>query len=430
MRPHLLFTALVFLSANRIALAMPLPDMSEPVPVTRLVENVSQYIKKHPKDAEGYYTLARVHSIAFAKSFWQEAPYVTVIRGGGAGSSENQTVEKPQRAIMAIPVGSPNHYGDKQLPGLQGSFAETREKPNDPVSKADLFHLRESVRYYARATELDPKQESYWLGLGWVLEQGAPWALHLGSPWISASIKKQVGSPEQWLNQAQLAYRRAYDLSKKTPKDYYNWLGIEAGENILRVQALLPRPLTPREKTENDRIRLAVVRMKSRPMPISPIIVPLGGSTSLPSLLSSKSATFDLTGSNLGKRWPWVGSDTGILVWDPKQSGKITSGRQLFGSVTWWIFWKNGYQALAALDNNADGTLAGNELEGISIWRDANGNGVSDLGEVKPVTDWGIVGLSVRVTDWVSGMPSNLHGVTRGDGKVVPSYDWTPKSLN
>jgi hypothetical protein len=36
------------------------------VPVDRLISNTAKYLKAHPKDSEGYYLLARLHSLAFA----------------------------------------------------------------------------------------------------------------------------------------------------------------------------------------------------------------------------------------------------------------------------------------------------------------------------------------------------------------------------
>ena len=65
-------------------------------------------------------------------------------------------------------------------------------------------------------------------------------------------------------------------------------------------------------------------------------------------------------------------------------------------NVTWWLFWKNGYEPLRARDDNADGRIAGKELDGLAIWRDANTNGVSEPGEVRPVVEWRIVSLSWR----------------------------------
>ena len=60
------------------------------------------------------------------------------------------------------------------------------------------------------------------------------------------------------------------------------------------------------------------------------------------------------------------------------------------------MFFENGYQALAALDDDGDGYLTGKELEGLAVWRDKNGNGICDAGEVVPVGQLGIVGIGVE----------------------------------
>jgi hypothetical protein len=48
----------------------------------------------------------------------------------------------------------------------------------------------------------------------------------------------------------------------------------------------------------------------------------------------------------------------------------IRDARQLFGSRTWWIFFRDGYEALSVLDDNRDGQLTGAEMEGIAVWVD------------------------------------------------------------
>ena len=78
----------------------------------------------------------------------------------------------------------------------------------------------------------------------------------------------------------------------------------------------------------------------------------------------------DLAGSGQAQPYTWVQPDTGILVWDPWSEGRIRSGRQLFGSVTFHMFWSDGYRALDALDDNRDGELRGNELKGLAAWFD------------------------------------------------------------
>jgi hypothetical protein len=137
---------------------------------------------------------------------------------------------------------------------------------------------------------------------------------------------------------------------------------------------------------------------------------------------------FDLDGDGRERRWPWLRPTTGILVWDPAHAGRIGSARQLFGFVTWWIFWADGYRALAALDDDGDGALTGAELEGLGVWRDANGNGVSDAGEVEPARE-ALARVEVRpdgagTVASSGGVLGNPRGVVTRDGRVLPSFDW------
>jgi cytochrome c-type biogenesis protein CcmH/NrfG len=39
----------------------------EPASVQRLIKNASNHVSKHPDDAVGYYTLGRLHSLAYAQ---------------------------------------------------------------------------------------------------------------------------------------------------------------------------------------------------------------------------------------------------------------------------------------------------------------------------------------------------------------------------
>ena len=109
--------------------------------------------------------------------------------------------------------------------------------------------------------------------------------------------------------------------------------------------------------------------------------------------------------------------------------GKITSGLQLFGNVTWWLFWKDGYEPLAALDNDRNGRLEGAELQGIAVWFDRNGNGIADPGEVVSLRSLGITSIAVHSAGLTDGVPANTNGVQLRDGSSLPTFDWTPTSL-
>jgi hypothetical protein len=112
---------------------------------------------------------------------------------------------------------------------------------------------------------------------------------------------------------------------------------------------------------------------------ITPIIFSVQKHASVLDLLAPDThVTFDLDGTVRDARWSWTKPDTGLLVWDPQNKGEITSGRQLFGTATWWLLFPNGYAALDALDDDRDGVLSGSELRGVGVWFDKNGNGRSD----------------------------------------------------
>jgi hypothetical protein len=97
---------------------------------------------------------------------------------------------------------------------------------------------------------------------------------------------------------------------------------------------------------------------------------------------------FDADGSGLAREWTWLTSDAAWLVYDPKGTGKVDSALQMFGNVSFWRFWQNGYEALRSLDDNGDGQLTGVELAGLALWHDINGSGCSEPGEVRPLSAW------------------------------------------
>jgi hypothetical protein len=160
---------------------------------------------------------------------------------------------------------------------------------------------------------------------------------------------------------------------------------------------------------------------------IAPIAVPLeAGLTANDLRDETASVLFDADGSGVAKRWTWITPKAGWLVSDIRNERKAHSALQLFGNVTWWPFWNNGYEPLRALDDDGDGRVAGRELDGLAIWRDANTNGVSELGEVRPVSDWKIVALSYAFVydaadqDEIAVAP---RGVTFKDGLTRATYD-------
>jgi hypothetical protein len=198
------------------------------------------------------------------------------------------------------------------------------------------------------------------------------------------------------------------------------------------VVAETQKYLKPHLDAKADREEIArndkrIAQLRGIPRPVTPIAIPLADDLTVDDLEDrSASVLFDADGSGEIKRWSWITPNAAWLVYDRKGSGQITSALQMFGNVSFWCFWDNGYQALAALDNDNDGRLSGPELAGLALWHDANSNGVSDSGEVRQLAAYNIVALSCRWQEDGSH-PDEIAfsplGVTLADGTTRPSFD-------
>ena len=142
-------------------------------------------------------------------------------------------------------------------------------------------------------------------------------------------------------------------------------------------------------------------------------------------------STFPLDPSQpIGRQYEWRASDKfPLLVWDPNRSGSITSASQLFGNHTFGKVWKHGYDALKSVDGNKDGVLQGTELSSLSLWFDSNKNGVSETGEVKTLSNVGVISIFVSPdrTDEKTGWVHASRGFERlidGRREIRPSVDW------
>lgn len=372
------------------------------VPVERLIKNVGAYVKEHPKEAQGYYTLGRVHYLAL--------------------SMKSKTV----RAFEAQEAGGlssvPEYF---QQPG--------KEAP--PSEEALKGHLTAGVENFQKALEIEPNNALFHLGMGSVMDAAVNSGLELGAAPAPKGEKAATGK-DAWREAAAAELLRAYDLSidLDSSQKYLPLHGLEAMisyEAGRRYVALVkdggakgagPEKLAAVEKG------LEGLRKLPRGG-ITPIVFAPAGAARLAELLDAKqTVTFDLDGTDRGQAWPWVRTDTAILVWDPKATGRIESGRQLFGSVTWWIFWRDGYAALDALDDDRDGRLSGAELKGLAVWVDRNGNGVSDPGEVQSVESLGVESIAARPTEHEGASPMNRLGIRMKDGREVASWDWVAKA--
>lgn len=350
------------------------PDL-EKIPVDRLIENLQEASKKEPKNVMLQINLARVYAMAYARKV------------------DMVDVQKGKEKVGAWFGFEPSHMPVGPV-----------QKTDDPKRMAAAKeYLAKSVTVYQAIVKDAGDNLVARIGLGWVLAES-------GDKDEAKKVLRKL-LEDAWVKEKEL---RVLGLGGHT------FTGEGAGY-------LIPHLDKEKDKEEIAMLEDRSKKLKMLPRPITPIAIPMRDGLKATDLEDrSASVSFDLDGSGLQRKWTWITRDAGWLVYDPKASGKVTSGLQLFGNVTFWLFWETGYDALASLDNNHDGQLNGSELNGLAIWHDINGNGTADEGEVRSLAAHGIVGVSTRFqrdTAHPDRIAYSANGVQFRDGKTRPTFD-------
>lgn len=355
------------------------------IPVERVITNLEAQIKAEPKNHTAVYHLARACYLAFALDTAEIAAY------------------KDAKGNFKI---NSNSMGRK-VPAKR-SIAESQ------------VLAERAAKNFKQALEMDPENALYHLGLASLQLQYVErteklkWADHPGS------VSKFT------LETARESFYQAIVHSKEEYKKLEH-LGPSMNVTEEAIRAFLKlcdeAKIPKRDAKRKEAVALQKEGMK-KPRAVTPIVIGNHPGEPLQQLLSPDThVEFDLDGDDLVETWPWVQPETGILVWDPKNSGRIESGRQLFGNATWWMMFNHGYQPLDCLDDNRDGRLSEDELIGLAIWRDRDSNGRSDAGEVTPAAAAGIEWISTQFETGSDGVLQNPSGISI-HGQQLPTYDW------
>ena len=354
----------------------PMPDL-ENVPIARLIANLEEQAEQETEDARILLNLARVHAMAYA---WK---------------NETAQVNRGTRVLRAW-FG----YDPKHVP-----FEPIKETTDDEKMRVAREHLAKAIERYEEAVKLDPKNLTAQLGLAWCIDQS--------------------GDKERAIEGYRKVTAAGWEQESKLQSGWGEgrFISVEAGEYLKRL-------LDPSDFRNRREIKLLNARaqyLMQLPRGITPIIVPLANNVPLDEMVDRQaSVAFDADGSALHRNWTWITPKAGWLVFDQKGTGTITSALQMFGNVTFMLFWDCGFQALASLDDNGDGELAGTELEHLAIWQDANRNGKSDPGEVKALDEWKIVAVNCNGRMGRDDEEVAAHaprGVRFADGHYRPTYD-------
>lgn len=162
---------------------------------------------------------------------------------------------------------------------------------------------------------------------------------------------------------------------------------------------------------------------RSIPGSVTPLVLNMDGSGKLGAsrgewmahegFYTEQVALFDFFGNGQETLMEWVSPKDGLLC-VPKADGSV-DGTCLFGTADGF---DNGYQELALRDANNDGKLTGAELDGLSVWMDANGNGIAGPSEVRPVQFFEITEIGVNHKD--------LKSSFKMAGQEHTMWDWQP----
>ena len=381
---------------------------TQEVPIGRLFTNLQQRLGQDTNSFELTYYLARLHSMA----------YSTNLAGAPVRTNDNL----------------PQFYYPGDDPGVPISVSSF---PNAQARAAGLGHLTNAIRLYQRAIFL-LKGSTNVNGRVWNVLQ-----TQLGLAWCLDQAGRTNDAIVMYRKTLKVAWRQEvtgeFDF-KKWAKDVWN--DVSSGRNPLHsrdrgylgpgvcwseeIIGYLLRLLDPlKDATEIAQLKQDQKKLSTMSRAVTPILLQLAPETEFSELVDERaSVAFDLDGGGLKRKWAWLTPKAGWLVFDPHGTGRVDSALQMFGNVTFWVFWPDGYEPLSALDDNGDGVLSGPELKGLAVWNDRNGDGVSDPGEVVPVEVLGIQSISCSSKIGPDGMRWNPQGVTLTNGTFRASYDW------
>lgn len=169
-------------------------------------------------------------------------------------------------------------------------------------------------------------------------------------------------------------------------------LSPEAGPGSITTDGITPdeRPLNPDMQDIADTGHIAATEA-------SPLILDISGNgLALSTMSGTGSAYWDIDNDGFREMSAWVTGGTGLLAIDKNADGLINDNSELFGDQPSNNF-PNGFETLAAYDSNNDYVIDANDTQfgDLLVWLDANGDGISQSGELYTLTDLNITSISL-----------------------------------
>lgn len=141
-----------------------------------------------------------------------------------------------------------------------------------------------------------------------------------------------------------------------------------------------------------------------------PLVLDLDSNGRIDAIASGASnAYFDLNDDGIAERSGWLGPQDGFLGLDANGNGVIDGIGELFGSGR-----IDGFTELAQHDSNGDGKIDAQDADWakLQVWQDANGDGISQAGELKSISALGITAIGLATTPSAVAVGDNILGAT------------------
>jgi hypothetical protein len=138
------------------------------------------------------------------------------------------------------------------------------------------------------------------------------------------------------------------------------------------------------------------------------ILIPLGESAAFTLTSPESGVDFDIDGDGDLDRvaWPAAGAEVAFLARDLDDDGRITSGKEIFGSYTMPSA-TNGCSALIHALEASGAPRSGSIHDGhalyddLLLWVDRNHNGISEAGELRSAREaFTAIGMGFQKVDW------------------------------
>ena len=146
--------------------------------------------------------------------------------------------------------------------------------------------------------------------------------------------------------------------------------------------------------------------------------------------LNKSTAFFDLDNDGLRENVGWVKADDGILVLDSNNNNSVDNIAELFGYRAEDGTQVTGTEELRTLDLNNDGKIDASDavFSQLKLWQDLNQNGISELNELRSLSDYKITSIDVaqaNVTELNQTVEGNVVLSSSSYSRTITNADGT-----